>query len=171
MDEAHAFGVCGPGGRGLAAATGTDCDILVATLGKAIASQGAFVITDGEIREFLVNRLRTLIFSTALPPISLRWSDYVIRRLPQMESWREHLNLLSHRLTGSPSSTHIVPLMAGENRHAIEMSKKFREAGFWVMPIRYPTVPQGKARVRVSLNAALNTGAIVKFKEVWSSIG
>ena len=76
VDEAHAFGVCGPGGRGLAAATGTDCDILVATLGKAIASQGAFVITDGEIREFLVNRLRTLIFSTALPPISLRWSDY-----------------------------------------------------------------------------------------------
>ena len=171
VDEAHAFGVCGPGGRGLAAATGTDCDILVATLGKAIASQGAFVITDGEIREFLVNRLRTLIFSTALPPISLRWSDYVIRRLPQMEPWREHLNLLSPRLTGSPSSTHIVPLMAGENRHAIEMSKKFREAGFWVMPIRYPTVPQGKARVRVSLNAALNTGAIVKFKEVWSSIG
>jgi 8-amino-7-oxononanoate synthase len=171
VDEAHAFGVCGPGGRGLAAATGTDCDILVATLGKAIASQGAFVITDGEIREFLVNRLRTLIFSTALPPISLRWSDYVIRRLPQMEPWREHLNLLSHRLTGSPSSTHIIPLMAGENHRAIEMSKKFREAGFWVMPIRYPTVPQGKARVRVSLNAALNTGAIVKFKEVWNSIG
>ena len=171
VDEAHAFGVCGPGGRGLAAATGTDCDILVATLGKAIASQGAFVITDGEIREFLVNRLRTLIFSTALPPISLRWSDYVIRRLPQMEPWREHLNLLSHRLTGSPSSTHIVPLMAGENRRAIEISKKFREAGFWVMPIRYPTVPQGKARVRVSLNDALNTGAIVKFKEVWNSIG
>ena len=135
VDEAHAFGVCGPGGRGLAAATGTDCDILVATLGKAIASQGAFVITDGEIREFLVNRLRTLIFSTALPPISLRWSDYVIRRLPQMEPWREPLNLLSHRLTGSPSSTHIIPLMAGENRRAIEMSKKFREAGFWVMPI------------------------------------
>ena len=171
VDEAHAFGVCGPGGRGLAAATGTDCDILVATLGKAIASQGAFVITDREIREFLVNRLRTLIFSTALPPISLRWSDYVIRRLPQMEPWREHLNLLSHRLTGSPSSTHIVPLMAGENHRAIEMSKKFRDAGFWVMPIRYPTVPQGKARVRVSLNAALNTGAIVKFKEVWNSIG
>ena len=88
-----------------------------------------------------------------------------------MEPWREHLNLLSHRLTGSPSSTHIVPLMAGENHRAIEMSKKFREAGFWVMPIRYPTVPQGKARVRVSLNAALNTGAIVKFKEVWNSIG
>ena len=135
VDEAHAFGVCGPGGRGLADATGTDCDILVATLGKAIASQGAFVITDGEIREFLVNRLRTLIFSTPLPPISLPWSDYVIRRLPQMEPWREHLNLLSHRLTGSPSSTHIIPLMAGENHRAIEMSKKFREAGFWIEKI------------------------------------
>ncbi len=171
LDEAHSFGVCGPDGRGLAAATGMDCDILVATLGKAIASQGAFVITDGMTHEFLVNRLRTLIYSTALPPISLRWSEYVIQQLPQMESYRKHLTHLSHQLTGSPSSTHIIPLMAGANSRAIEISKRFREAGFWVMPIRYPTVPQGKARVRISLNAALEGDTIVKIKDVWNSIG
>lgn len=171
LDEAHAFGVCGPDGRGLAAEEGVDCDIMIATLGKAIASQGAFVVTDSLTRDFLVNRMRTLIFSTALPPISLRWSEYIISRLPQMEDWRQHLRDLSRLLTGDTSSTHIIPIMAGENRRAIEMSERFREAGFWVMPIRTPTVPQGKARVRVSLHAVLPDEAIVKFKEVWNSIG
>ncbi len=92
VDEAHAFGVCGPDGRGIVAQEGLldQCDILIATLGKAIASQGAFVISNPPIRDFLINRMRTLIFSTALPPISLRWSEYIIRRLPEMEEKRRH---------------------------------------------------------------------------------
>lgn len=90
VDEAHGFGACGPQGCGVAAemGVGDDCDVRIATLGKALASQGAFVVTDGLTRDFLINRLRTLIFSTALPPISLRWSEYLVRRLPEMEDRR-----------------------------------------------------------------------------------
>lgn len=170
VDEAHAFGVCGTHGRGVASALGCEaaCDIIVATLGKAAASQGAFVLSDPLTRELLVNRMRTLIFSTALPPVSLRWSERVVGRLPQMEAQREHLN----RLTGMLGSTsHIIPIMAGENSRAIAMSEQFREAGFWVMPIRYPTVPRGSARIRISLNAALSTGDIEQFIAAWKNIG
>ena len=173
VDEAHAFGVCGPDGRGIAAQTGVleQCDILIATLGKAIASQGAFVISDPPIRDFLINRMRTLIFSTALPPISLRWSTYILRRLPELEKRRRHLRHLSRLICGDEHHTHIIPLMAGENRRAIEMSQRMREAGFWVMPIRYPTVPKGSARVRISLNAALPTEEIIRFTELWKNAG
>lgn len=173
VDEAHAFGVCGPDGRGIVAQTGLldQCDILIATLGKAIASQGAFVISNPPIRDFLINRMRTLIFSTALPPISLRWSEHIIRRLPELEEKRRHLHHLSRLITGNEHSTHIIPLMAGENRRAIEMSQRMREAGFWVIPIRYPTVPRGCARVRVSLNAALPTEEILRFTELWKNAG
>lgn len=173
VDEAHAFGVCGPGGRGVAAEAGVaeQCDILIATLGKAAASQGAFVISDDPIRDLLVNRMRTLIFSTALPPISLRWSEQIVRRLPELEEKRSHLRTLSRLITGHDQGTHIIPLMAGENRRAIEMSRQMREAGFWVMPIRYPTVPKGSARVRVSLSAALSAAEIVQFAEVWKNAG
>ncbi len=175
LDEAHAFGACGPGGRGLAAEAGMldECDILVATLGKAVASQGAFVLSDALTRDFLTNRMRTLIFSTALPPLSLRWSEAVIRRLdsPEMEAKRRHLQALSALLTGAADSSHIVPLMAGENSRAIALSEQMREAGFWAMPIRTPTVPPGSARVRISLSAALATEDISALKELWKSIG
>ena len=148
-----------------------DCDILIATLGKAIASQGAFVISDPPIRDFLINRMRTLIFSTALPPISLRWTDRILHRLPEMEGKRQQLRTLSRLITGTDHSTHIIPLMAGENHRAIEMSRQMREAGFWVMPIRYPTVPKGSARVRVSLSATLPPEEITRFAELWKNAG
>ena len=173
VDEAHGFGACGPQGCGVAAemGVGDDCDVRIATLGKALASQGAFVVTDGLTRDFLINRLRTLIFSTALPPISLRWSEYLVRRLPEMEDRRARLREFSRLITGDAYRSHIVPLPAGENGRAIEMSRRFREAGYWVMPVRYPTVPKGKARVRVSLSAALTADEIRKFTEICASIG
>ena len=173
VDEAHAFGAYGPGGRGLAAQESVEdaCDIRIATLGKAIASQGAFVITDPLTREFLVNRMRTLIFSTALPPISLRWSEHVVRALSSMDDRRERLREYARTITGDDRHTHIIPIMAGENARAIEMSRRLREAGFWVVPIRYPTVPKGTARIRVSLSAALEREDILQFVEACKSIG
>lgn len=173
LDEAHAFGVYGPDGRGIAAEAGVEdaCDVRMATLGKALASQGAFVVTDALTRDFLVNRMRTLIFSTALPPISLRWTEFLIDRLPRMNDRRECLARYVERITGESDRTHIIPLMAGENRRAIEMSRRFREAGYWVMPIRPPTVPQGKARIRISLTAALSDEQVDNFAELCRSIG
>lgn len=173
LDEAHAFGVCGPHGRGEAAQAGCepDVDIRIATFGKALASQGAFVVTDDLTRNLLINRMRTLIFSTALPPISLRWVESLVRWLPEMEPRRQLLRDFSTLLTGEDTHSHILPLMAGENSRAIEMSRLFREAGYWVMPIRTPTVPRGAARVRISLSAALTLEEVQKFREVCRSIG
>lgn len=168
LDEAHTFGVRGADGRGVAAGEGLDgeCDFIVATLGKAAASQGAFVVTDTATRELLVNRMRTLIFSTALPPLSLMWSQHVVSLIPGMRRERENLRMLE-RTMGADS--HIIPVMAGGNEAAIALSDKIREEGFWVMPIRYPTVPKGSARVRISLSAALPEAEITKLSGICGS--
>ena len=178
LDEAHAFGVRSSDGTGMAREMGfdTEIDVLIATLGKAMASCGGFIITDAETREVLVNRMRTLIFSTALPPINLLWSDFLLRRLPAMNDRRKHLTSLVARFKTqmSPSivtPTHILPLMAGDNRRALELAARLRENGFWTTAIRYPTVPRGAARIRISLNAALTTEDTDRFIQVWNNIG
>lgn len=169
LDEAHAFGACGPGGLGIAMQEGLAerCDIIIATLGKAIASQGAFAVTSPVMRELLVNRMRTLIFSTALPPLSLMWSEHVISLLGEMEPLRMRLRELTEIMGGE---SHIIPIPAGENRRAMKMSEKLRDEGFWVTPIRYPTVPKGSARIRVSLSAALPVEQIIRFSEICKSL-
>lgn len=170
LDEAHAFGVLGENGGGYAVEQGLDgaVDVLVGTFGKALASYGAFVAVSDEVRDVLVNRMRTLIFSTALPPILLEWSRRMVEILPSLEGRRAHLRKLTEMLGGQ---SHIVPLMAGENARALEMASQMREEGFWVVPIRYPTVPRGQARVRISLSAALTESDIERFLWVCNSIG
>lgn len=173
LDEAHAFGVFGPSGAGCAAQEGVaqEVDVIVATLGKALLSAGAFVVTDPLTRRVLVNRMRTLIFSTALPPLTLLWSDFLVRRLPGFGERREHLRRLVSLLSDDPAATQIVPVMAYENGRALEMAARFREEGFWTTAIRHPTVPQGEARVRVSLSAALSAEDVERFAEVWKRLG
>ncbi len=163
LDEAHAFGVYGSRGEGCAAEAGVAgrVDVIVATLGKALSSCGAFVVTDALTREVLVNRMRTLIFSTALPPVSLLWSDFLVSRLEGFASRREHLHRLTALFDGAQS--HIVPLMAHDNARALEMASALRDEGYWTTAIRYPTVPRGAARVRVSLGAALDTDDVKEF--------
>ncbi len=170
LDEAHAFGVRGRNGGGCAVEGGLDgdVDVLVGTFGKALASYGAFVATSEKVREVLVNRMRTLIFSTALPPLSLQWTRSMVELLPKIEQRRDHLRRLTELLGGE---THIIPLMAGDNARALKMASQMREAGFWVAPIRYPTVPRGQARIRISLSAALTEGDIERFSQLWKSIG
>ena len=167
VDEAHAFGVYGKG-LGYAHEMGVEPDIVLATLGKALASCGAFVLSDEATRELLINRMRTLIFSTALAPINLLWSNFLLGRLAEFEPQRQALLGLV-ALMGANSQ--IVPLMAGENARALEMASALREGGFWVHAIRSPTVPAGKARVRLSLSAGLTQEDILKFKEAWNFIG
>ena len=88
-----------------------------------------------------------------------------------MEERRKRLRDYSASIAGDTLHSHILPLPAGENSRAVEMSRRFREAGFWVMPIRYPTVPRGSARVRISLNAALSREDIRQFIETCANIG
>jgi 8-amino-7-oxononanoate synthase len=174
LDEAHAFGVIGNTGAGLAAQMGMDThvDVIIGTFGKAIASFGAFAVMSEPMKQLLVNRMRTLIFSTALPPINLMWTKFVVERLPAMEHRRIYLRKLIALLAPkNPEATHIIPLMTYDNGAAISLSEQLREAGFWVTPIRYPTVPKGGARIRISLSAALDMTEIDRFRKTWRRIG
>lgn len=174
VDEAHAAGVRGACGMGLAEETGTmeRIDLLCGTFGKALASVGGYVLCAGAVRDYLVNRMRPFIFTTALPPVNVAWTDYVLERLPELGERRERLRRLSGRwraaLSGAAansetapsaseiSGSHIVPVIAGSDRAAVQAAALMRGLGFHVLPVRPPTVPEGSARLRFSLSAALS---------------
>lgn len=165
IDEAHGVGVEGPAGLGLckASACFEDVDIVIGTLGKALASSGAFAISSPAMRNFMINKSRSLIFSTAIAPINVLWSRFTFTHALGMDTERQHLKMLGKTLAnelrtvgGSSKASHIQPLIVGEPRRAVELSGKLREEGFDVLPIRTPTVPPGTDRLRFSLSAALN---------------
>ncbi|WP_320054684.1 8-amino-7-oxononanoate synthase [uncultured Acetobacteroides sp.] len=184
VDEAHAFGAVGAHGLGLCEATGTTqrIDLIVGTFGKAIASQGAYLVADREVVSYLVNTMRPLIFTTALPPVSLHWSRFVVDALEGMATDRAKLialgNLLRSELERVGAETrgcsHIVPIVAGENHEAIRLAELMQQNGFWALPIRYPTVPKGEARIRISLHPQITedeVAEIVKVAEQWKQNG
>ena len=166
VDEAHAIGVAGHYGLGIGERLGIidQIDFLVGTLGKAVASQGAFVATSRLMKDFLINRSRSFIFSTAIPPISCKWSAFVVERITRMQSQRSHLAEISKYLNEglaeingrTISDSQSVPLMAGSNSRALELSAQLKALGYLALPIRKPTVPEGLERVRISLNASLD---------------
>lgn len=167
VDEAHAIGAYGDNGLGLAEAQGylADIDILVGTFGKALASVGAYVVCDQIIKTYLINTMRPLIFSTALPPINVAWSHFIFSQLPHWQAKREQLAALGQHLRGAihatnPQATagdsYIVPLLLGDNHRAVAVAQHLQAAGLYCLPIRPPTVPAGTARVRFSLNAAIH---------------
>lgn len=160
VDEAHAVGVLGPGGLGECAAAGVldQIDILVGTFGKALASMGAYAIMSPTLRQFMINKARSLIFSTALPPAQIDWSLHVWRHATSADSARQQLMSLASQLAriipgGEPS--HIRPLIVGSSEKALAASAKLLEGGYKVLPIRTPTVPPGTERLRFSLSAAI----------------
>jgi 8-amino-7-oxononanoate synthase len=165
IDDAHGFGVLGPDGRGTAAHLGLRSPRLVymATLSKAAAGTGAFVAGEAPLVEWLMQRARTYIFATAPPAMvveALRASLQVIAE----EGWRrEHLaRLIAHWRGGMArrpwtlpeSITAIQPLVLGENQVVVDAMAALKQRGLWVPAIRPPTVPDGTARLRVSLSAA-----------------
>ncbi len=165
VDEAHAFGVRGTQGLGLAEEQGViaEIDLLVATFGKAIASTGAFVVCNSIFRKYLINHSRTLIFSTALPPINIAWTTFIIKQLPYLQAQRNHLQKVSEecsQLLQIPYQSHIIPFIAGSNERAIALAETMQQKGFFVLPIRYPTVPKNTARLRFSLHSNLSVNDI-----------
>ena len=150
VDEAHAFGVSGPSGLGL-------------TMGKALGSYGAFAVMKPELRDFFINKARSLIFSTSLPPQTALWSRIMIERMVKAEDSRRHLRELSELLHESlcridPGTSrvpgHIAYVVTGDPHRAVELSRKLKDGGITVLPIRTPTVPPGTDRLRISLSAA-----------------
>ena len=162
VDEAHAIGVRGRNGLGIAEEQ--DClqeiDLLVGTFGKALASMGAYVICSRVIREYLVNCMRPLIFSTALPPVQIAWTRFIFERLPEFSAERDRLDVVSRLLAdtlngkgGEISGSHIIPYIIGDNKDCILKAEELQRKGFYCLPVRPPTVPKGTARIRFSLTA------------------
>lgn len=179
IDEAHAVGVAGDAGRGLCFSSQSfaDIDIIIGTLGKALASTGAFAIMNGNVRRYAVNRARSLIFSTALPPICVEWSRFIFGKALGMDSERKHLTGISQRMATILSGygvhaepSHILPYLVGNPRKAVELSARFAEEGIDVLPIRTPTVPPGTDRLRLSLSAAMTDKDIDRFENACKKI-
>lgn len=176
VDEAHAIGVRGKNGLGIAEEQDCirDIDLLVGTFGKALASMGAYVVCSRTIQEYLVNCMRPLIFSTALPPAQIAWTRFIFERLPEFSSLREELTLTSHLLSdalegkgGEISESHIIPYIIGENNDCISKAEELQRKGFYCLPVRPPTVPKGTARIRFSLTADITTAQLTQLiKEI-----
>jgi len=175
VDEAHAIGVRGEQGLGCAEQYGVldQIDFLVGTFGKAIASVGGYIICDSIIRDYLINKMRPLIFSTALPPISMAWSDFIFNKVLSMQQQRQHLAEISQYLQqaviakgfSSPSSSHIIPIILGESQAAIEKARFIQQQGFYAMPVRPPTVPQNSSRLRISLTSLVQKNELEQLVE------
>lgn len=171
VDEAHAIGVLGHTGLGLAEETQTlaDIDYLVGTFGKAFASVGAYIMCDDVVKQWLINRMRPLIFSTALPPINHAWTRFILAKMPMLNNQRAHLARLSTKVSQaidpryrvSQNIQHpqydspIVPYILGDNASTLAKAQQFQAAGFYALPIRPPTVPANTARIRLVMNAKL----------------
>ncbi|CAI8833807.1 8-amino-7-oxononanoate synthase [Methylocaldum szegediense] len=165
VDDAHGLGTIGDGGRGSLARFGLtqdDVPVLVGTLGKAFGTFGAFVAGSADLIEYLIQRSRTYIFTTALPP-AVAEATRASLHLAREESWRrEKVNALVSRFrTGAAqiglrlmaSDTPIQPVVVGDNETAVRASEVLLSAGFLVAAIRPPTVPVGTARLRVTFTA------------------
>lgn len=165
VDDAHGIGVLGANGGGALELAGLDCEqvpVLVGTLGKALGSFGAFVAGSADLIELLIQRARSYIYTTALPqPVAA--ATRAALRLAREEPWRrERVLALTARFraaareAGIPladSSTPIQPIPLGSAQAALGAQQALREAGFWVVAIRSPTVPAGAERLRITLTA------------------
>ncbi len=167
VDEAHATGLYGPTGAGLLAEAGLSArvEIVMGTLSKALGSVGGYIAGSRVLIDWLINRARSFIYSTALPPGVIAASSAAIdlARGPEGDVRREHLRKNIARFhEGLPtrwknhtlSTSAIQPLICGESSAALQLSAALREAGFLIPAIRYPTVPRHTARLRVTLSAA-----------------
>ena len=173
VDEAHAVGVCGRDGLGLAVDI-DGVDFIVGTLGKAIGSFGAFIVCRShEMYDYLVNTARSLIFSTALPPLNVAWSRFIMERIPAMSERRDRLAMSARALAsvlGDAEPSHIRPLITGSSESALALSARLLEKGFKVLPIRTPTVPPGTERLRFSLSSDISPADISRLGDVLCSL-
>ncbi|MDX8275169.1 8-amino-7-oxononanoate synthase [Acinetobacter pittii] len=163
VDEAHSIGVRGQQGLGCAEQYNViqEIDFLVGTLGKALAAVGGYIICDQIIKDYLINKMRPLIFSTAQPPIVMAWANFIFQKVLLAQSQREHLKNISQYLQqavvqkgyDSPSTSHIIPVIVGESQAAITKAMQVQASGFYAMPVRPPTVPKNSSRLRISLTS------------------
>jgi 8-amino-7-oxononanoate synthase len=163
VDEAHSIGLYGLQGLGMAEEQEQleEIDFLVGTFGKALASVGAFVLCSSILREYLINHSRSLIFTTALPPVVLNWNHFIFKEMLHYNDRRIGLKEISAKLRQNliqnnlqtDGSTNIVPVMLGNDNLAVALAEAMQERGYLIFPVRPPAVPEGTARFRLSLTA------------------
>lgn len=156
LDEAHAFGVFGKTGLGVCEDLGiiNDIDLIVGTFGKAIGSMGAFATGKKELIEYLINKARSFIFSTALPPVNIAFSKWIIEnQLPKTYEKRMRMLELGKK---AGSESHIIPVIIGGNKETVDTCEVLFHNGYFTLPIRPPTVPEGTSRLRLSLTTEIN---------------
>lgn len=154
LDEAHGIGVLGKNAQGLCREKENfipQIDIIMGALGKAMGSQGAYCAAGKEMIDRLINFAPTFIFSTALPPIQILWTEYLLTQ--HMEFILQQQQKLKTLLQKFSLSSHIVPVIIGENEDTVNIANQLKEKGFFVLPVRPPTVPLHTARLRLSLCA------------------
>ena len=159
IDDAHAMGVLGDGGRGMSDLS----DISIGTFSKGFGSFGAYVTSSQTVRDYLVNRCAGIIYSTGLPPSVLGSIDAALDLVPDMDKQRALVQDYAAQLrtalrdmgidTGG-STTQIIPVIVGSAEAALSLGAALRDDGIWATPIRPPTVPEGTARLRITVNAA-----------------
>ncbi len=166
VDDAHGIGVLGPQGRGSVLAEGlseSDVPVLIGTLGKAVGTSGAFVAGPEVLMDYLVQKARTYIYTTAMPPALAAATCASLDLVEADDQRREHLRALIARFRFGaeelgyelmPSQSPIQPIMVGGNQEALALSEALEQQGLLVTAIRPPTVPDGQARLRVTLSAA-----------------
>lgn len=172
IDEAHAVGVRGDTGLGICEEQNVinEIDIIIGTFGKALASIGAYAAVSPTIKQYLINSMRSFIFTTALPPVVVNWNLHIFELIKNMQKERLHLQNLSDNLRAAINPVHpaypckysclgkgsqIIPIIVGSNENAISLGNKMIENGYLAQPIRPPTVPKGSARIRISLSAGM----------------
>ena len=181
VDDAHGFGVLGEQGRGSLVHFKLDSPRIVymATLGKAAGVFGAFVAAEQVAIDTLINHARSYVYTTASPPAMSVALSASIRLIAQGDELRAHLQeliiQLRHGLAGlpwqlMPSSTAIQPLLIGDNQQALALSDALRERGIWVAAIRPPAVPQGTARLRITLSASHTEADVAQLIGVLSEL-
>ena len=164
LDEAHAFGVFGKNGLGVAESLGIidKIDLIVGTFGKAIGSMGAFVTGSEVLIEYLTNKARSFIFSTSLPPINIAFSKWIIEN-KLSETYEKRMRMLDIGKKVK-SESHIIPVIIGENKETVDVCDVLFHNGYFTLPIRPPTVPEGTSRLRLSLTTDITE------KEIFDAI-
>lgn len=166
LDEAHAFGVFGKKGLGVCEQLNliNEIDLIVGTFGKAIGSTGAFATGKKVLIDYLINKARSFIFSTALAPVNIAFSKWIIENeLPKTYEKRQKMLALGKKFN---SESHIIPVIIGENEKTVQMCDILYKNGYFTLPIRPPTVPTGTSRLRLSLTTEIEENDLTKLTEI-----
>ena len=164
IDCAHSFGIYGDDMLGLDSRFIDDVDFIILAFGKAISSVGGAIICAPSYRDLFINKSRSFIYSTAIPPLNISWSEYIITHLSSLKAKKSHLINISTHLQEELKrhdipflgDAHIISILAYENKKATELSHFLANCKIFTPAIKAPTIPKNLARIRLSLNASLS---------------